>query len=336
MKKIIGLITAGALAVLVLGSTGCTYATPNPGDIGVVRNGGPFDNKQIRGLDEQGNPTGDSIVSAGDSRRYVGWSSSVHWYPNANVQRYYKIDNEDDRADRQRVVRVQTKDGYFLNVEGTFYFTTAFDGTAKGNELLVEFDNQFGAREFPELAKDGNGSAHPWEGAKGWGAFLGAAVDPLIDNEMREAFLEFDCSQVVASCSLIASRTQVTNAPPKVGSVTNLEAVQDRIADGVHDRIGENLGQAYFDKVSFAMKQPVLDAEVASAIRKAQAAFALVAESQAKIQTAENENLANLKKQAVYESCPACAQIDALKVLPQGTSVFFGVTPSVTVGRRAG
>jgi len=54
------------LVVCVFGATGC-MATPEGGEVIVVRNGGPFDDKQIR-----------QVVPNGSGNTWVGFFSEAH------------------------------------------------------------------------------------------------------------------------------------------------------------------------------------------------------------------------------------------------------------------
>jgi hypothetical protein len=65
-----------------------------------------------------------------------------------------------------------------------------------------------------------------------------------------------------------------------------------------------------------------LPANVQTAINQAQAAFAGVTESQAALQRAQIDAKADAARQAGYDSCPTCAQIDIVKALPSGLTTY--------------
>jgi hypothetical protein len=52
------------------------------------------------------------------------------------------------------------------------------------------------------------------------------------------------------------------------------------------------------------------------------AKFASVSQSQAKVKQAQADAQANEARQKGYNACPACQQIDILKALPQGITVY--------------
>jgi hypothetical protein len=57
-------------------------------------------------------------------------------------------------------------------------------------------------------------------------------------------------------------------------------------------------------------------------VAEAQAAFAEVTKSQARVASAEADASANRQRQRGYEGCPACAQIDTLKAIPGNVQTF--------------
>jgi hypothetical protein len=322
----IGLWAVAALLVLiVLASASSCTARPEAGQIGVVRNGGPIDNKNIR-----------QVLEPGTGTTWIGWGSTAHFYPAAFVQRYYTITSVAGRSERPGVdvVRVQTGDGFQVGIEGTFYLTTAFDGTAEGDRILRDFDNKFGTRKFP-VAGTGN-SLHAWDGDQGWSAFLDAILRPIIDNELRQAIAQFRCEQLISSCALVASQGQtITISASGKQTNLNLQTVQDQIDKGLEADILQTLNAQYFKDVKFRLSRVTLPDEVQVAINQAQAQFAQVAKARAEVQQAKQRRLAGLQLAELYSRSPALAQIEQIKELaklPQGSNVYIGVQPIVTAG----
>ena len=312
------------IVIIVLASiSGCT-ARPEAGQIGVVRNGGPFDNKNIR-----------QILHPGTGTTWIGWGSSVHYYPAGFVQRYYTITSVAGHGERPGVdvVHVQTGDGFLVGIEGTFYLNTAFDASPDGGRLLKYFDNKFGTRRFPVL---GSGSSlHAWNGDTGWSAFLDAILRPIIDNELRQAIAQFRCEELISSCALVASQGQQSAVSKTAGqrANVNLQRVQDQIDEGLQDDIDQTLGAAYFKGIKFRLSRITLPDEVQNAINEAQAQFAQVAKARAQVQQAKQQRLAGLQLARLYANSPALAQIEQIKELaklPQGSNVYIGVQPVVT------
>src|SRR4051794_29117241 len=233
---------------IVSAAVGGAFARPDAGEVGVVRNGGPLDNRNIR-----------EVLPAGSGTTWIGWRSTAHFYPAAFVQRYYTITSDAARGDRPGVdvVRVQTADGFLVGIEGTFYLQTNFDASDHGKRLLKDFDNRFGTREFPVNGE--NRRARPWQGDAGWGAYLDAIVRPIIENELRKSIARFRCAELVSSCALVATQGQVTvsaNAGRRAN--LNLQRVQDDIDRGLEQDLGQTLGANYFGDIRFRLSRVTL------------------------------------------------------------------------------
>lgn len=322
LVRIGGWIAALFVGLIVLSSLSCT-AKPGAGEVGVVRNGGPLDNKKIR-----------QTLPSGAGLTWIGWSSTAHFYPASFVQRYYTITSEPSRGQRAGVdvVRVQTSDGLLVGLEGTFYLNTGFDGSPEGDTLLRDFDNKFGTRRFAVSGTDER--LHPWDGETGWLAFLDAIVRPIIDNELRQALAQFQCEELISSCALVASRGTQVVIGASAGKATNvnLQRVQDQIDKGLQDDIATTLGGAYFKDIRFRLARVTLPDEVQSAINTAQAQFAQISKARAQVQQAEQQRLAGLKLAALYARSPALAQIEMIRELaklPRGSNVYIGVQPVI-------
>lgn len=314
LKKVV--VIVGVL--FALGSmTGC-YSTPEGGQILVVRNGGPFDNHNIR-----------QVVCPNASRTGTGVSSEAHPYPADSQQRIYKLDVSEDADAKPPLVR--TADGVNARIAGTFYINTAFNCSTEGKKLVQDFDNQFGTRTF------GTNGHHPWEN---FSDFLNSVVQPVIDSNMREIIAEFQCKQLVSSCALVQnSQSQAVKVDPNAANnKSNVQQIQDRVQQGLAADLNAKLGHAYFTDIKFNL-QPVELPEVDDAIGQAQSAFAEVSKQQAevakakvKVLQARQDKLANQQRQKGYQACPACAKIDELRALPQGLQVLGG-NAAVTLGR---
>jgi hypothetical protein len=288
--------------VALTGVTGC-YSTPDGGEIGVIRNGGPLDDKQIR-----------QVVPNGAGNTWVGWMSKSHYYPASDQQRIYKFD--DSRDADAKPVEVPTKDGVRVRLTGTFYLNTAFDNSTTGKSLVKSFDTAYGTRKFGPPSDE----KHPWDDG-GWPLFLNAIVQPVIDSNVREVIAEFDCKQLVSSCALVQRGGQQIKPEDVAGAnnKSNVTQIQDRINENLTQEIQAKLGKPYFDNIRFSLG-PVELPGVQGAIDAAQSAFAEVSKAQAKVIQAKSDAQANRERQRGYNACPACQRIDAIKAW-QGTGV---------------
>lgn len=319
MKQKIGMLLI--LLVASISAAGC-YTTPQAGQIGVVRNGGPFDNHNIR-----------QLICPGVGLTGNGVHSTTHYYPDDNVQRYYTITADAGRGDRPGVdvVKIPTADGVQVGLEGTFYLTTAFNCSKGGKVLLQKFDDKFGVRTFPVIGS--SDSLHPWEGDTGWAAYLDAVVRPVIDSDLRTTVGNFNCAELVASCALIHSNTsgQTNISLLQAGkNSANLQKIQDAINAALSSELKSTLGEEYFTHVQFRIQRVDLPSNVQGAIDEAQSNFAALSSAQAQVTKAKLQNEANAELSKQYAKTPALAQIEMIKNLPAGTNVYFGVQPILT------
>ncbi|CUU56115.1 SPFH domain / Band 7 family protein [Parafrankia irregularis] len=301
--------------LLVLGfSTLGSFDRTNGGEVAVVRNGGPLDNHRIR-----------QVIAPASGRVWVGLYSDVHKYP--AQQRFYTITANEGQGDRpdHEVVRVPSKDGVEMGIEGTLYFSLNTDP-----DVLRTFDDKFGTRKF-RLLSDGKQYA-PYDGDNGWSAFLDTIIRPVIDNDLREQINTFDCAQLVSSCALVQlganqavnpdSVTGNTPTGPVESSNGNIAAVQKAINESLARDLESTLGEAFLVDLKFNLVRITLPAQVQEAVNKAQAAFAGVSEAQARVAQARADAEANKIHQSGYAACPACAAIDELKAIPPNVTTF--------------
>lgn len=335
MRKYFMLIPA--LIILAIVSSGCTRAGAEAGEVNVVRNGGPYDNKSIKG-----------VQCPGGNREFIGYGSTVHPYPSADVQRYYKVTSDPgEGADLQGVITVKSADGFNLHIGGTMQFKTKFTCEGDGKRLVEKFDRQFGSRKFPQA--DGGSNKAPWDGEDGWAAFLNGQFLPVLQNEFRIAGLKYTCDQIVASCALVASREakQIDKNKAKQAGV-NLQEIQSTIEKGFEEELQKAFGDQYFSDFKFLMGQPTLDGEIEGKIRQALGAFAVVSTAEAQVQQAQKQAEAAKKLAAVYRNSPQLAELEKWRIICgvtntqgggggggcDGITVLAGVDSPVILGGR--
>jgi hypothetical protein len=286
------------------------------GEIGVVRNGGPFDNNRIR-----------QIIDPASSLTWIGMASKVHKYP--AQQRFYTITSDHQRGERTGVdvVTVPSSDGVNMGIEGTLYFTLNLD-----HESLKQFDNKFGTRKFRGLD---DSTRYAWEGDEGWSGFLDQIIRPVIDNDLRTQINSFRCAELVSSCALVQNSSSPQQAagtapgqPVKAQSNNgNIAKVQTAINTSLAQDLQQTLGGNFITNIHFNLVRITLPENVQHAVDEAQAAFAQVTQAQAKVAQARAEAQANKARQDGYNKCPTCADIEKLKALPQGITVYAPGNP---------
>lgn len=294
-------IGCGALTALVIVGTillmlASPFTQTGGGEYAVVRNGGWFDDRQVQ-----------QVIPPGQGMTPSGLFSSVHRYP--ATQRNFVVSSS-PQADTNEVIQVPSKDGVLLGIEGTFYFTLNGD-----KDVLTDFDNKFGTRTYPIQG----GTALPSDGDEGWNAFLSFTLGNLVQNDLRREVVKYECSQLVASCSLAQNSA---NPQPVKTDKDQIQAIQQAVNTSIQSDIATTLGGAYFANVQFVLAKVALPGPVQDAVNNAQAAFAGVTKAQAGLQQAQIDSQANGVRQQGYNVCPTCADIDRLKALPPGITTY--------------
>lgn len=311
MKIALTVVALLVAAVVLVGGFGGLESTGG-GEVAVVRDGGPLDDNRVR-----------QVIDPGSALTWTGWWSSVHTYP--AQQRFYTITADAKRATTLGVdvVTVPSSDGVNLGIEGTLYFTLNLD-----HDTLKSFDDKYGTRTY--RAQDDQ-SLYAWDGDEGWTAFFGQAVRPVIDNALRGQFGGMRCAELVPSCSLLSD----PSALKPQDSNTNIVKAQNAVNATLARDLPATLGGGFLTGLRFSLARVTLPTEVQGAVNRSLAADAAVSEAQARVAQAKAEAAANEARQQGYDKCPACAEIEKLKSLPQGITVYAPGNPqSVVVPAR--
>jgi len=300
----IGCLAAAAVFTGAVFATGyaMSFESTTPGQIAVVRNGGPMSGKSIK-----------QILPPGHGGTYVGYWTTVHFYP--ATQSSYTITDDVKEGDQPGVdvISVPSADGVQMGLQGTLYFTLNTDPAT-----VKKFDDKFGTRSFTY----GGESGHAYDGNKGFGIFMNQVVRPVINNAVRQAIAGKRCSELLASCALVQNTGQPVNFNTvPVGSV-NINDVQSAINSDLENDINNTLGGNFFTGLKFNLNKVDVPPNVQEAINNAQSAFAAVSQSQAKIAQAQADAKANETRQNGYNACPVCGQIDMLHALPPGLTTY--------------
>ncbi|WP_042378957.1 SPFH domain-containing protein [Streptacidiphilus melanogenes] len=300
---------AAAVAAIVLINVGVSFSDAfdrtDAGEVAVVRNGGPFDDRNIR-----------QVIQPASGLTWIGWYSESHKYP--AQQRFYTITSDPKRGDRPGVDVVSTPsaDGVQMGIEGTLYFSLNLD-----DKTLRDFDDKFGTRTFNSV--DGH-AYHAYDGDAGWSAFLDEIVRPVIDNDLRQQIGNFRCAQLVSSCALVQNNSSATASTGSAATTnnSNIAAVQNAINTSLTQDLQSTLGDKFLINLHFDLVRVTLPDDVQAAVDKAQAAFAAVSEAQAQVAQAKANAQANEIRQQGYSACPACATIDEMKAIPPNVTTF--------------
>jgi regulator of protease activity HflC (stomatin/prohibitin superfamily) len=308
------------MTVLALfGVSGVKFERQQLGYVGVVRNGGPLDNRQVR-----------QILLPGQRITFTGlFSQAPHEYPSVGALRSYTITADPSRGNRPGVdvVTVPTRDGVRVGLEGTVYLR--FVGEAD-RALLERFDATIGTRRFPLPT---GGELFAWQGAAGFSAMLDSVFRPVLDNDLRREIGAFDCAELVASCALVRPSKRQDAAPTRSAVRTIEEGIDRSLANDVLATIG----QPYFRDLRFRLVRVTLPAPVQSAIDEAQAEYANVNGARARLAQARYDARRTRLLGRAYSRSPSLAMIDAVKAVPKGATVIVNTSgssksPSIALG----
>lgn len=309
---------------------GCqSYNKAGAGEVNLIRNGGPFDSKDIREV--RAPETGPALS---------GLASEVRKYIAGSVARFYKVSSDPSLGSESGAdfIKVPTKDGVNVEVDANIQFNTAFTNeqnevtpcdcpNASGGEkfkyLLERFDTAFGNRKFE--AKEG-GSFKVYEGTDGWNAFLDTYFRPVVENSFREQIGSVNCADLVSSCALVQSSKQDETTPVNFTAKDNRESFE-RIADNLTTQLESGtkaaLGDEYLTNFHVEVTRVTLPDKVQDAINDAQASFAKIAEARARKTQADYEAEANERLAAAYRNNPQLAYIKAIESLKDSTATII-------------
>jgi regulator of protease activity HflC (stomatin/prohibitin superfamily) len=302
---------AGIIGVLLIaGVSGARVVRQDIGHVGVVRNGGPFDKRNIR-----------QIVEPGAGLTWIGFfSQSPHEYPSSQVERTYTVTADSTRGARHEadVVTVPTEDGVQVGVEATLYYH--FIGELDKNALKA-FDKSIGTRRYTMAGRHDGEGLYPWQGDAGWNSMFETIFRPILENDLRRELGAFQCAELVPSCKLVRRATGSHGNPG-----ANIATIQRDINSSLESELTSTLGYRYFWGLRFRIARVSLPVNVQTAIDRAQASYAGVANARAQARQATYENRRNHRLAQTYNSSPALANIEALKALrsiPKGSTVIL-------------
>jgi hypothetical protein len=271
-----------------------------------------------------------SIQCPGSSAQWNGWGSDMHSYPASDQQRTFKF-NDDEDADADPIRNLRTKDGYEITLNGTVYFKTSFDCSARGRALVKKFDQANFSR--PDGQK-------PWEDWSGW---LENQWKPILDSTARDVILSFAGKDVVAAIVLLSQNQEekVDLTAEGQNNKSSVQRIESALKEGLVRNLKTKLGEDYFIDITFNMEQPRLASEIEKKIRTAQAAFGRVADARAeRVRQEELVKVERQKRKVAFErskgyaNCPSCARQDELRSLPKNlNTLVLGSGSSISLGR---
>jgi regulator of protease activity HflC (stomatin/prohibitin superfamily) len=303
---------------LIVAVSGARFASEDIGTVGVVRNGGPFDNRSVR-----------QVLMPGQRLTWIGlFSQSPHNYPASNVTQVYEVSSDPQRgaAASRDVFSTPTKDGVQMELEGALYLRFVGETDIK---TLEAFDIGPGTRKFPA---SGGRELYPWQGSDGFSAMLSAMVRPVLDSDVRREVAQFQCAQLVASCAIV--RRVVRNN--SVHTTSSIALIEQSINNTLEDDLARTLGHRYFWDIRFRITRVSLPENVQKAVDEVQAQYAQVNGARAQVLQARFQNERNELLAKTYNRSPAISTIEALKAAPPKATIIIntggGRKPSIIAG----
>lgn len=330
------LVALGVIvAIIALVTVWNGFNRAEPGFVSVVRDGGPFDDRGVR-----------QILTPADGLSWTGVQSTFSDYPTS--ERYDNVQpgefGKDPGANDSLATdfyRTRTKDGVDVGIQGQWKYVLNLDP-----KVLEKFDTDYGQRTYAVPGSEDRVKVS--DGDQGMAVFIAGQVRPIQQEAMRQAIGDVSCSQLEASCALLASASQtpeqaaaaqaaLVNAP---SNGQTFQAVSDAIGKRFEERINSQLGGAYLIGTRFTLQGIALPPNVADAISKTQAAIGqtaqanadaarLTAEARGRAEAAAADAQANVNRQNGYNACSTCAELDriaktgeALKNLPPNITVY--------------
>jgi regulator of protease activity HflC (stomatin/prohibitin superfamily) len=323
----LGTLIAALIGVaLIVAVSGVRFERQQVGYVGVVRNGGPLDDRTIR-----------QVLLPGQRLTWTGFfSESPHQYPASNVSRTYTVTSDPRRGSRPGVdvVTVPTKDGVQVGVEATVFMR--FVGE-RDLDVLTRFDISFGTRRFPTAS--GKRRLYPWDGDDGFYTWLDNFFRPVLEYNLRREIGRFDCAELVASCSLVRSGKIASGAPLRTVPTADAGVIANRISSSLERDLTRTLGQPYFWDLRMRIARVSLPKDVQAAVDEAQANYVEVNTSKAQLRQAQYEARQKRLLGSAYNASPGLANIEALKALPKQATVILstnGQTPNILAAPQGG
>jgi regulator of protease activity HflC (stomatin/prohibitin superfamily) len=305
-------------AIVVLGS----FKAVAPSDVCVVQEGGPLDG---RGIADVRAPAG--------AVKFIGLFNSQRCFP-ATERNYVisAIPAHREQGDSLAFFETPTADAVQVRIEGQalFRFNTK-------PEVVRAFYTKFGVRTFDGL--------HPYDGAKGWRAFLAVQFRPMLDNALREAIGKYRCEQLNNTCAYVQDSSAAASKINAQDNTQNLSEVQAKIGSTLEHDLASTLGGPFFQDVRFRLVQVTFDEKVQQSITEATSARADVAtrrlQAQQRVETAIGDRRAAEQKarairatRRAYRDNPAQARIDAIRALPADLQALGGNVSTIVGGQK--
>lgn len=346
-KVIAGFVVVfGLISLIVVWGA---FQSGDTGHIGVIRNGGPFDDKNFRGL---------LAPNAGPT--WIGIQSTVRDYP--STERWDNIVPGAEGADpaagdtlQADAYRTSTKDGVPVGVRAQFKYDVNQD-----EQVLAKFDQDYGQRTYPVPGTEDRKEVS--DGDDGFAAWLVGQVRPVEEASLREIIANYNCTDFDTKCVYLKSAASANADPEALAKALQSAApnsqvfqnVSDAVAKQMEQKLPSILGGPYLTNVRVLFTGVDLGASSEATILQVQQAGAgaakaradaakSVADAQGRAAVALADAQANENRQKGYNACQGCLDLEkireqgaALGHLPGGLQVYIpgsGQAPALILGK---
>jgi hypothetical protein len=335
--KLIAIVAAVAVLVVgVLIYVFNSFARVEPGFVGLVRNGGPFDNRNFQ-----------KVITPADGVTNVGMFSTVSEYPTTDRYDYVQPgeygarpeDGDDLQTDRYRT---RTKDGLDVGVQGQWRYVVNTDPA-----VLEQFDAKFGTRSY-SVPGSPDERVRVSDGDRGMAVFIAGQLRPIQQEALRAGIGSANGEELDPSFALLrnlsADPNTLANAtPPTTDNAAKFAQLSDSISGAFVNRLNEQLGTAIVDgkpqpfliAPRFTLQQVYPSPDTQSRIQDVRTAVAnlakanadaaanvaaangeaqrTAAEAEGRRLVAEKEAQAQVLRQQGYAACTTCADMDKIR-----------------------
>lgn len=340
MRANVGQMIVGGLVLIVglvaLITVWGAFQGGDTGHVGVIRNGGPFDNKDFRGL---------LPPNAGPT--WIGLNSTVRDYP--STERWDNIVPGAEGADPaagdtllQDAYRTSTRDGVPVGLRTQFKYDVNQD-----EKVLAKFDQDYGQRTYPVPGTEDRKEVS--DGDDGFAAWLVGQVRPVEEASLREIIANYNCTDFDTKCVYLKSAASANSDPEALARQLQaappnsqvFQQVSDAVARQMETKLPSILGGPYLINVRVLFTGVDLGASSEATILRVQQAGAgaaqaradaakEVANAQGRAAVALADAQANENRQRGYVNCPVCAQKEliaaqgeAMGHLPQSLQTYI-------------
>lgn len=290
-----GLIV-GIFLVVGAGAWVFSFKGTDTGEVCVVREGGPFDGRDIK-----------EVRQPGEGPKPIG-----AW----NHQDCLPVTERDSNDVLEDDPTFPTRDSVQVIADGQALFTLTNDPVK-----IEAFYKKYGRKKW--------GGQDMWSD-EGWLNFLRQRFAPVLLDTQRQVIGEYACTELNNLCQYV----QDARAAVEQGKVVekdntqNLAAAAQKITEVLQQKLREAFGDDYFENVRYQNLRIRFEPEVQARITEAQSLRTQAAnarleaerkvaeargEADRKVEAARGEKLAAVEQAKAYESNPTQREIDKIR-----------------------